>query len=221
MDERGASPAGSDTPIDWIADAVVLTADSRWDTSVRAISVAGGTELARQRFAFTGVARRDRRRAGRRRSPSPGTPSAGVLLLARRRVGDRARPGGWSASGVRGGRVEAGAARGRCRRHRPRDRDRDRSPRRPVRRCRCALGEHAATIGGRCPPPDRLDPLGRPLHDLRISVTDRCNFRCTYCMPKEVYGVDHAFLPRSEILDFEEIDAWCGRPCRSASARSA
>jgi GTP 3',8-cyclase len=50
-----------------------------------------------------------------------------------------------------------------------------------------------------------LDTLGRPLHDLRISVTDRCNFRCVYCMPKEIYGRDHAFLPRAEILDFEEI----------------
>ncbi|HEX7224443.1 MAG TPA: GTP 3',8-cyclase MoaA [Candidatus Limnocylindria bacterium] len=55
-------------------------------------------------------------------------------------------------------------------------------------------------------PGTAVDRLGRPLHDLRISVTDRCNFRCTYCMPKEVYGVDHAFLPRSEILDFEEIE---------------
>jgi cyclic pyranopterin phosphate synthase len=51
-----------------------------------------------------------------------------------------------------------------------------------------------------------LDTLGRPMRDLRISVTDRCNFRCTYCMPKEIYGVDHAFLPRAEILDFEEIE---------------
>jgi cyclic pyranopterin phosphate synthase len=51
-----------------------------------------------------------------------------------------------------------------------------------------------------------LDLLGRPMHDLRISVTDRCNFRCVYCMPKEVFGRDHAFLPRSEILDFEEIE---------------
>src|SRR5829696_4969982 len=50
-----------------------------------------------------------------------------------------------------------------------------------------------------------LDRLGRPVRDLRISVTDRCNFRCVYCMPREVYGVDHPFLPRSEILSFEEI----------------
>ncbi len=49
------------------------------------------------------------------------------------------------------------------------------------------------------------DRLGRPLRDLRISVTDRCNFRCTYCMPKEVFGSPYAFLPRSEILSFEEI----------------
>jgi cyclic pyranopterin phosphate synthase len=49
------------------------------------------------------------------------------------------------------------------------------------------------------------DTLNRPLRDLRISVTDRCNFRCTYCMPKEVFGRDYAFLPRNEILSFEEI----------------
>jgi cyclic pyranopterin phosphate synthase len=53
--------------------------------------------------------------------------------------------------------------------------------------------------------PPTLDALGRPMHDLRISVTDRCNFRCGYCMPREVFGPDHAFLPRAEILDFEEI----------------
>ena len=49
------------------------------------------------------------------------------------------------------------------------------------------------------------DTLDRPLHDLRISVTDRCNFRCTYCMPKEVFGRDFAFLHRDELLTFEEI----------------
>ena len=49
------------------------------------------------------------------------------------------------------------------------------------------------------------DRLGRPLGDLRVSVTDRCNFRCRYCMPREVFGRDHAFLPRAEILRFEEI----------------
>ena len=55
-------------------------------------------------------------------------------------------------------------------------------------------------------PAQPLDRLGRPLHDLRISVTDRCNFRCTYCMPKEIFGPDFAFLPRSEVLTFEEIE---------------
>jgi cyclic pyranopterin phosphate synthase len=50
------------------------------------------------------------------------------------------------------------------------------------------------------------DLLGRPLHDLRISVTDRCNFRCTYCMPKEIFGPDFAFLPRDQVLSFEEIE---------------
>ena len=50
-----------------------------------------------------------------------------------------------------------------------------------------------------------VDAFKRPLHDLRISVTDRCNFRCTYCMPKEVFGRDYEFLARGEILTFEEI----------------
>jgi cyclic pyranopterin phosphate synthase len=50
-----------------------------------------------------------------------------------------------------------------------------------------------------------VDALQRPVRDLRISVTDRCNFRCTYCMPKEIFGLDYAFLPRTELLSFEEI----------------
>ena len=50
------------------------------------------------------------------------------------------------------------------------------------------------------------DKLGRPVRDLRISVTDRCNFRCVYCMPKEVFGRDYPFLPRAELLTFEEIE---------------
>jgi GTP 3',8-cyclase len=50
-----------------------------------------------------------------------------------------------------------------------------------------------------------LDTLKRPLRDLRISVTDRCNFRCVYCMPKEIFGPDHQFLHRDQILTFEEI----------------
>jgi cyclic pyranopterin phosphate synthase len=49
------------------------------------------------------------------------------------------------------------------------------------------------------------DLFDRELRDLRISVTDRCNFRCTYCMPKEIFGPDHQFLPRDELLTFEEI----------------
>ena len=50
-----------------------------------------------------------------------------------------------------------------------------------------------------------LDQLHRPLRDLRISVTDRCNFRCTYCMPKEILGHGYDFLPKADILSFEEI----------------
>lgn len=50
-----------------------------------------------------------------------------------------------------------------------------------------------------------IDTLNRPLRDLRISVTDRCNFRCVYCMPKEIFGPDYQFLRRDQILTFEEI----------------
>ena len=53
--------------------------------------------------------------------------------------------------------------------------------------------------------PVLTDRLGRPIRDLRISVTDRCNFRCVYCMPREMFGPDHAFLERAELLSFEEI----------------
>ena len=49
------------------------------------------------------------------------------------------------------------------------------------------------------------DKLGRPIRDLRISVTDRCNFRCDYCMPKEIFGDDYVFLPKDELLTFEEM----------------
>ena len=50
-----------------------------------------------------------------------------------------------------------------------------------------------------------LDALQRPLRDLRISVTDRCNFRCVYCMPKEIYGRGYQFLPKDQLLTFEEL----------------
>jgi cyclic pyranopterin phosphate synthase len=53
--------------------------------------------------------------------------------------------------------------------------------------------------------PAAIDQRGRPLRDLRISVTDRCNFRCVYCMPKTVFGRDYPFLPRSDMLSYEEI----------------
>jgi len=55
-----------------------------------------------------------------------------------------------------------------------------------------------------------VDTRRRPLHDLRISVTDRCNFRCVYCMPKDVYGRDFPFLPHAELLTFEEITRIAG-----------
>ncbi|HRF97838.1 MAG TPA: radical SAM protein, partial [Aggregatilineales bacterium] len=49
------------------------------------------------------------------------------------------------------------------------------------------------------------DKLNRPLRDLRISVTDRCNFRCSYCMPEEIFGDKYRFLPHAQIMTFEEI----------------
>ena len=55
------------------------------------------------------------------------------------------------------------------------------------------------------PTPALQDQRGRPLRDLRISVTDRCNIRCSYCMPKQHFGRDHAFLPHAALLSFEEI----------------
>ena len=71
-----------------------------------------------------------------------------------------------------------------------------------------------ADRSGGPPPPDRL---GRPLRDLRVSVTDRCNFRCRYCMPREVFGAGFAFLPREQILSFEEI----ARVARAAAGLGA
>jgi cyclic pyranopterin phosphate synthase len=59
------------------------------------------------------------------------------------------------------------------------------------------------------------DLLGRRLRDLRISVTDRCNFRCVYCMPREVFGKDFQFLQRSALLTFEEIGR--ARACRRSA----
>jgi len=60
-------------------------------------------------------------------------------------------------------------------------------------------------VGSMGAPGTVTDTLGRQIRDLRISVTDRCNFRCTYCMPKEVFGPDYEFLARSQLLSFEEI----------------
>ena len=77
----------------------------------------------------------------------------------------------------------------------------------PTRRQLSGDGNPAATepVAGH-----PLDRFGRPLRDLRISVTDRCNFRCTYCMPREVFGSDFRFLPRKELLTFEEITRLAG-----------
>ena len=68
-------------------------------------------------------------------------------------------------------------------------------------------GTGAGTAGAlRLPSVGLLDARDRPLRDLRISVTDRCNFRCVYCMPRAVFGRDYAFLDRDELLSFDEIE---------------
>ena len=73
------------------------------------------------------------------------------------------------------------------------------------------IDQRLAALGARLPtgavPATGLlsDTLGRPLRDLRISVTDRCNFRCSYCMPKEVFDKDYPYLPHAALLTFEEI----------------
>jgi GTP 3',8-cyclase len=75
----------------------------------------------------------------------------------------------------------------------------------PLHDLRRAVPLSRAPMDGPAPSGRLADRLGRPLRDLRISVTDRCNFRCSYCMPKEVFGKSHAFLPHSALLSFEEI----------------
>jgi len=75
-------------------------------------------------------------------------------------------------------------------------------------------GQSRQHARGSMPDTSVKDARQRPLRDLRISVTDRCNFRCVYCMPKHLFGSDHAFLPRSELLSYEEIQ----RLARSFSA---
>lgn len=70
-----------------------------------------------------------------------------------------------------------------------------------TRRARWSLG---SALDDRGKPPH--DQLGRPLHDLRISVIDQCNFRCSYCMPRDVFGTDYAFLRRDQLLSFDEIE---------------
>src|SRR5471030_1984986 len=66
----------------------------------------------------------------------------------------------------------------------------------------------APIVSGRMQAPSGVlhDTLSRPLKDLRISVTDRCNFRCVYCMPRAVFDQNYAFLPHASLLNFEEIE---------------
>ena len=68
-----------------------------------------------------------------------------------------------------------------------------------------APGAAEAPSSAAVPAGTATDQLGRPLRDLRISVTDRCNFRCSYCMPKEVFTKDYLYLPHAALLSFEEI----------------
>src|SRR5882672_5808149 len=75
----------------------------------------------------------------------------------------------------------------------------------PLTDARSASIRLPAASGIEAPSGRVVDRLDRPLRDLRISVTDRCNFRCTYCMPKEVFTKDYTFLPHADLLTFEEI----------------
>jgi cyclic pyranopterin phosphate synthase len=75
----------------------------------------------------------------------------------------------------------------------------------PLADQRYAAARPQVPLDVRAPTGKLVDALGRPLRDLRISVTDRCNFRCSYCMPKEVFDKHYAFLPHSSLLTFEEI----------------
>ena len=85
-----------------------------------------------------------------------------------------------------------------------------------------ALNDSRASLAIPPPSPSEVgaplgDTLGRPLRDLRISVTDRCNFRCPYCMPSEIFGPGHAFLRDPQLLDriladFERCGWWAKRP---------
>ncbi|MBX0299063.1 GTP 3',8-cyclase MoaA [Cryobacterium sp. 1639] len=75
----------------------------------------------------------------------------------------------------------------------------------PVPFVRPRAGEAPVSPAPRPADAPLVDTLNRPLHDLRLSVTDRCNFRCVYCMPKEVFGKDFAFMPRDDMLSFEEM----------------
>src|SRR5687767_15930945 len=67
------------------------------------------------------------------------------------------------------------------------------------------MSQTSGDAGGDAVRPAVRDRRARPLRDLRISVTDRCNFRCGYCMPREVFGPGFAFLPQRELLSYEEI----------------
>ena len=75
----------------------------------------------------------------------------------------------------------------------------------PLADHRYAASRPRVPADARAPTGTLVDTLGRPLRDLRISVTDRCNFRCSYCMPKEVFDKNYNFLPHSSLLTFEEI----------------
>src|SRR6267378_2102737 len=76
----------------------------------------------------------------------------------------------------------------------------------PLADARLARGAAVAHPAAPFTPTGALaDTRGRMLRDLRVSVTDRCNFRCVYCMPKDVFGHDYPFLPHAELLTFEEI----------------
>ena len=101
------------------------------------------------------------------------------------------------------------------------EREQRRASARFNQRARRYQTRHPFALPCRQPVAQVLDAFGRPLRDLRISVTDRCNFRCTYCMPKTVFGKDYRFLDRKELLELRGDHARSRRIGRRSASRSS
>ena len=189
-----------------------------WSAQARGF-FAGRPEDDELRASWLSPANVERRRAGRTaRAPDERLPVTVALAWVLAQPFP-VRP--WSGHVTRPSSTPA------WRRSRSRSRTTTAAGSRPKRRpaetiAPSATGSRGRFAGERGGYPSRMvrDTLGRPLRDLRISVTDRCNFRCTYCMPKTVFGRDYEFLPREELLTFEEIARVAALFAGSASRRS-